>query len=61
VKFDLMTRLKTTQLPAAFANVTDICGSVDAGAGKLAEYQYAVLLLLSEFDAIVAILYATMY
>ena len=36
VKYDLVTSTKSTQLPAAFANVTGIQSSVDSG--KLVAY-----------------------
>ena len=39
VKYDLKTRTKTEQLPAAFANVTDVVSSVDT-AGKLSASAY---------------------
>ena len=40
VKYDLATRTKTTQLPSAFSNVTDICSSVDTG--KLDAYHWSL-------------------
>lgn len=40
VKYDLMMRTKTTQLPAVFTNVTDIRSSVDTG--KLSAYMNTI-------------------
>jgi len=45
VKYDLVSSVKTTQLPAVFSKVTDIQSSIDTG--KLAIYNWTLLLSIT--------------